>query len=100
MKIILARCGNGYCGCDSEDVFFYGEDVTDDEIGEDLYGWACENAESFSYVHFGWDEEYTDEEYEDYMENNVEFDWHVATYEEYVEWCENWGITPKNMEEI
>ena len=32
---------------------------------------------------------------EEYMENNVEFDWYIATYEEYVEWCDNWGYEPK-----
>lgn len=98
MIIVLAHCSNGYCGCDSEDVFFFDEGTTEKEMNEAIYDWACENAESFSYVHFGWDEDYTDEEYEDYIENNVEFDFHVATYDEYVEWCENWGYEPKEVE--
>ena len=67
------------------------------EINQEVWCWACENAESFAYVHFGWDEEYTDEDYDDYIENNVDYDWHEATYEEYVEWCENYGYKPKAL---
>lgn len=98
--IVLAHCSNGYCGCDSEDVFFYKDDTSERVIDEDLVCWAQENAEVYSYVHFGWDEEYTEEEYDDYLENYVNFDWHVATYEEYVDWCENWNYTPKTKKEI
>lgn len=95
MMIILARCGNGYCGCDSEDAFFYEEGTVEGVINCDIWNWACDNAESYAYVHFGWDEPYTDEDYDFYIENYMEFDWHDATYEEYVEWCENWGYEPR-----
>ena len=98
--IILAHCGNGYCGCESEEVFFFDDSMTDIEIDEGILLWARENAESYAYVHFGWDEEYTEEEYDDYLENYVDFDWHVATYEEYVSWCENWHYNIKTEEEI
>lgn len=93
--IILAHCGNGYCGCETEEVFFYDEGTAEAIINEDVWQWACENAESYAYVHFGWEEDYTDEEYEDYIENYVDFNWHDATYEEYLEWCENWGYEPR-----
>lgn len=95
MMIILAHCGNGYCGCESEEVFFFEDGTAEAIINETVCDWARDNAESYAYVHFGWDEEYSDEDYEDYMENNVDFDWHDATYDEYVEWCENWGYEPK-----
>lgn len=98
MMIILARCGNGYCGCESEDAFFFDEGTLEQEIDEDILMWARENAESYAYVHFGWDEPYTEEEYDEYIENYVDFDWHEASYEEYVEWCENWGYEPKEEE--
>lgn len=98
--IVLARCGNGYCGCDSEEAFFFNDSMDEVEINEEMLSWAQENAESFAYVHFGWGESYTDEEYEDYLENYVEFTWNIASYEEYVEWCENWGNTPMTKEEI
>ena len=66
--IILAHCGNGYCGCDSEEAFFFNNSIDEVEIEEEILSWAQENAESFTYIHFGWDESYTDEEYEDYLE--------------------------------
>jgi hypothetical protein len=98
--IILANCSNGYCGCESEEVFFFDDSMTDTEITEEILYWAQDQAESYSYVHFGWDEPYTDEEYEDYLENYVSFDWHVATYEEYLDWCDNWNYEPKTEAEI
>ena len=98
MMIVLAHCGNGYCGCDSEEVFFFEDGTAEAIINETVCDWACDNAESYAYVHFGWGEEYSDEDYEDYLENYVDFDWHDATYEEYVEWCENWGYEPKEVE--
>lgn len=100
MKIILARCGNGYAGCSSEEAFIF-EDTWDvDEINQEVWLWACENAESFAYVHFGWDEPYTDDDYDDYIENYVDYDWYEASYAEYVEWCENWGYEPKKLEDM
>lgn len=98
MMIVLAHCGNGYCGCDSEEVFFFEDGTAEAIINETVCDWARDNAESYAYVHFGWGEEYSDEDYEDYLENYVDFDWHDATYEEYVEWCENWGYEPKEVE--
>ena len=95
MKIILARCGNGYCGCDAEEVFFFDEGMTEAEINQEVWCWARENAESFAYVHFGWDEPYTDEDYDDYIESYVKHNWREATYEEYVEWCKYWGCEPR-----
>lgn len=94
VRIILARCGNGYCGCDNEEAFFYDEGTSDKEINEEVLEWALDNAESYAYVHFGWGEEYTEEEYDFYIENYVDYDWNDATYEEYVEWCYNWGHEP------
>ena len=95
MIIVLADCGNGYCGCDSEEAFFFEDGTKDFDINEDVYAWACDNAESYAYVHFGWGEDYTDEDYEYYLENYVNFTWKIVSYEEYVEWCENWGEEPK-----
>lgn len=98
--IILATCGNGYCGCDAEEVFFHEEGFTEREIDSEVYAWARENAESFAYVHFGWDEEYSEEDYEDYLENWVTFDWRIVTYEEYVDYCANWSIEPRPAAEL
>ena len=98
--IILAHCGNGYCGCDNEEVFFFDDFMSEQEINEELLMWAQENAESYSYVHFGWEGEYTEEEYDEYLEEYVDYSWHVATYEEYLDWCYNWNYTPKTEAEI
>ena len=98
--IVLAHCSNGYCGCDSEEVFFYEDDTPELVIDEDLVCWAQENAESYAYVHFGWEGEYTEEKYDEYLEDYVSYDWHVATYEEYLDWCDNWNYEPKTEEEI
>ena len=94
MIIVIAHCGNGYCGCENEDAFFYEEEISEREIEEDVYTFALENAETYSYIHFGWDCLYTEEEYNDYMENYVEYNWHIATYEEYLEWCDDQGVEP------
>lgn len=94
--IVIARCGNGYSGCDAEEAFIYNINTTEAEIEEDVRYFAFENAESFSHIHFGWDnEDYTEEEYEEYLNEYTEYEWHYATYEEYLEFCENWGIKPE-----
>ena len=100
MKIIKATCGNGYCGCDQEEVFFFSDNFALREIDTEVYSWSVENAESYAYVHFGWDEPYTDEDYEDYLENYVTYSWDEITYDEYLDYCENWHITPKTLEEL
>lgn len=41
-KIVIARCGNGYNGCDAEDVFIYDADVSEAEIEEAVWEWAIE----------------------------------------------------------
>lgn len=93
-RIILANCGNGYCGCDAKDIFLYDDDTVDKEIDIDIFNWAVDTAESYAYVHFGWGEPYTDEEYEDYIENYVTYGWEEIPYAEYCEWCKNWGYDP------
>ena len=101
MIIIIAHCDNGYYGCDSDKVFFFDDGTSEKMINEDIYCWAVENADNYSYVHFGCDGEYDDEEeYEDYIENYVYFDWHYATYDEYLSWCEKFGYEPKSEEEV
>ena len=56
---------NGYCGCDIEEEFV----GTYDEAVEYAKEYLPEYAESYSYVAFGWDEEYTEEEYDYYFED-------------------------------
>ena len=35
--IILAHCGNGYCGCDSDEVFFFDDETSEAIINESIY---------------------------------------------------------------
>ena len=55
---------NGYCGCDIEEEFM----GTYEEAVEFANEYLPEYAESYAYVAFGWQEEYTEEEYENYLE--------------------------------
>lgn len=54
---------NGYCGCDFEEEF--------EGTYEEALTWADEYlpdyAEQYTHVAFGWDEEYTEEEYDNYL---------------------------------
>ena len=91
--IVKFYFGNGYVGCDQEEMMFYPKDTPARMINIDVNEWGHENADSYAYVALGWEEDYTEEEYEDYV-NNCDWGWHDATWEEYVEYCENWRITP------
>ena len=55
---------NGYCNCDIEEEFV----GTYEEAIEFANEYLPEYAESYAYVAFGWYEEYTEEEYENYLE--------------------------------
>ena len=56
---------NGYCGCDIEEEF---EGTYDEAVGF-ANDYLHEYAESYAYVAFGWDNEYTEEEYDEYFED-------------------------------
>ena len=55
---------NGYCGCDIEEEF--------DGTYEEAVAWAneylLEYAENYVHCAYGWDYEYTQEEFDDYFE--------------------------------
>ena len=55
----------GYCGFDIEEEF----EGTYDEAVEWANEYLPEYAETYAYVAFGWEEEYTEEEYEEYLED-------------------------------
>lgn len=56
---------NGYCGCDIEEEF----EGTYEEAQKFADEYLDNYAEQYAYVAFGWEEEYTEEEYEQYREN-------------------------------
>lgn len=99
-KYVKAFGGNGYCGCDWEDVFIYPDDVTEEEINEDVYSRAVDEGESYSYVHFGWDSDYSEEDYDEYMENYIHCGWDWTDRDGYLAHCDNYSFTPKTEEEV
>lgn len=99
-KYILITGGNGYCGCDFEDVLFYWDNVDENTLNEDAWAMAEDNAQTYSHVRFGWGEDYDDEEWEDYIENYVHCNWEEITRERYLEWCREMGYTPATEEEV
>ena len=54
---------NGYCGCDQEEEF---EGTYDDAV-EFANEYLPEYAETYAHAAFGWDEEYDEYEFEDYL---------------------------------
>lgn len=83
MIYVKFSCGNGYCGCDIEDVLEFDNGTLEKEIDECIYDIARDNAESYEYVAFGWgDNEIDEEDYEAYYEN-VDFGWEYITKEEF-----------------
>lgn len=56
---------NGYCGCDQEEEFVGTYDEATNYANELLMDYA----ESMIHTAFGWDAEYTKEEFEEYFEN-------------------------------
>ena len=54
---------NGYCGCDQEEEFEGTYEKAVDFAEERLPDYA----ESMAHAAFGWNEEYTEEEFEDYV---------------------------------
>lgn len=62
MKWIITF-SNGYCGCDIEEEFVGTYDGAVDFANDYL----PEYAESYAYGALGWDEHYTEEEYENYF---------------------------------
>lgn len=88
MKYVHIFGGNGYCGCDFEEYMEVDDETTEAEIADMAYELAMQNAESFSHVHFGWDEVPPDdtEEYAEYLEG-VDYNYEFCSKEEFEE---NW----------
>lgn len=79
MIYIIVHFENGYCGCDQTDFFEFDDDTSTSEIGDLMYDAMCSYADSYSHVAFGWDEPYTDEEWEDYIENQCSVNWEIVS---------------------
>lgn len=91
--IVRRYFDNGYCGCDQEEMEYYANDMSHADIDADTDEWGRNEAESYAHVHFGWDEEYTEEDMDEYIEG-CNWGWEEVTWEQYVEYCENWSLEP------
>lgn len=87
MVYILYMGGNGYCGCDWEEVREY-DSFNEDEFNETLYQLSCDYAESYEHVATGWDGSFeTEEDRDDYYNCAVENgNWREISREEYQEY--------------
>ena len=56
---------NGYCGCDCEEEFV----GTYDDAVEFANEYLPDYAEQYAHIAFGWGEEYTEEEFDEYIED-------------------------------
>lgn len=57
---------NGCCGCDSTE-YFKANNI--EEVLTYMDEGLWDYAESYAHVHFGWNNEYTEEDFEDYYES-------------------------------
>ncbi len=83
--VVIFKGGNGYCGCNFEEVVHLEYDDELDPIYLSEYGndLCVDNAETYSAVHFGWDYDNADnEEWDDYLEG-CWFDYEILTLEMY-----------------
>lgn len=77
--------GNGYCGCDIDEVEVFPDDTTDKELDQCADDMAMENGESFEDVATGWDRDFeSEEEREDYYDGCY-CSWHEISEEDYKE---------------
>lgn len=81
MKYVKVSFQNGYTGCDEVDIWEYDDDVTEEEITQDCEEYLYEYAEGYAHCAFGWDYDYTEDEYDIYLENCT-VNWHIMTDEE------------------
>ena len=81
MIYVIAYFENGYCGCDQTDFYTFDDDTIESEINDLMYDAMCAYAESYSHVAFGWVEPYTEEEWEDYLENQCMVNWEIVSKE-------------------
>lgn len=88
-----------YCGyCGTEDRHFFiadNEEQVADYMEEGLY----EYAENWTYVAFGWEGPYTDEEFEDYFQD-CGYDIKELNDEDFEDVCDEYGVDESDFEDI
>jgi hypothetical protein len=62
MRKLIVKLYTGYCGSDTRRALLVDDDATDEEIGEECYSMAVENAESYGiYPYPEYDEDFNDD---------------------------------------
>lgn len=74
--------GNGYCGCDFDDLAAFDDDTTDRVIDEYGFELALDNAESLASAATGGEEFESEEEEQEYFDN-CWYEWEEISLEEY-----------------
>lgn len=85
MRYIHFHGENGYCGTDYDEFEEFPDDTPDADINEISNNYGRDNAESFSYMETGWDEDFESEEAEEaYYEDALSrCYWEEVSAEEY-----------------
>lgn len=83
MIYVVAYYENGYCGCDTTDFFTFDDNTTTSEIADYIWDTRRDYADAYAHVHFGWDESYTDEEWEEWVEEYCMVTWDIVSEEDY-----------------
>lgn len=61
-----ATYSNDYCGCDDT---YYFKANNMEEVEPYMEEGLWDYAESYAHAHFGWDTDYTDDEFDEYFQN-------------------------------
>lgn len=69
MKFYIVKLSVGYAGMDCYDYFIRYDDMTDDEVGDELWQMACNHAESYGYYPSQYLETDPDEEDDQYVDS-------------------------------
>ena len=86
----------GYSGTDDRHFFIANsENDVAEQMDEGLYDYA----ENWTHIAFGWDTHYTDEEFEDFLQN-CGYDIQELSGEELEEVIEDYGIGENDWEDI
>lgn len=87
MRYVKFSGGNGYCGCDWEEVAIVDDDTTDWNLDQQSYDLAMDYAEGYGHVAEGYDNDtgWESEEAENEYYEGVTSRWREITEEEYNE---------------
>ena len=83
MRYIRFEFGTDYCGTDNTEYQALADSVSDNEINEIANDLANENAEQYTYLATGWDDDWESEEDEASYYEGIWYEWEEISEEEY-----------------